>query len=129
MPTTRWITNMKYKSAADLFNESRARITQVTPQETMRLLQSHPETILVDCRESNEWNLARIPGALFIPRGILESNIERAAARDRKIIIYCASGNRSALAAESLEQMGYHDVASMSGGIKGWMSAGGEVES
>lgn len=120
---------MRYKSAADLFNEARARITQVTPQETMRIMQAHPETILVDCREANEWNLTRIPGAIFIPRGILESNIEKAVARDRKIIIYCASGNRSALAADMLEQMGYHDVASMSGGIKGWMSAGGEVES
>lgn len=120
---------MKYKSAAELFDEVRARITQVTPQETMRILQAHPETVLVDCRESNEWNLARIPGAVFIPRGILESGIERSVARDRKVIIYCASGNRSAMAADSLEQMGYHDVASMSGGIKGWIAAGGEVES
>lgn len=120
---------MKYKSAAELFTEARARITQVTPQEAMQERRAHPETILVDCREPNEWNLGRIPGALLMPRGILESSIEKAVARDRKIIIYCASGNRSALAAESLEQMGYHDVSSMSGGIKGWMSIGGEIES
>jgi rhodanese-related sulfurtransferase len=119
---------MPNKTYQDLVRESKTRITEVTARETMQILESQPETVLVDCREPNECALGRIPGALVIPRGVLEQNIERAAARDRKVIIYCASGNRSALAADMLRQMGYVDVASMAGGIRGWVDAGGDVE-
>ena len=119
---------MPHKTATDLFNDARARITQVTPEETMRIRDEHPGTVVLDCREPNEWNLGRVPGALFIPRGILESTIEAAVPRDRKLIIYCASGNRSALAVETLQQMGYADVASMSGGFRGWVDAGGDID-
>lgn len=116
------------KTATDLINEAKARIRQVTAGETMALLGTHPDTILLDCREPNEYNLGHVPGALFIPRGQLESHIEAHVARDRKVVIYCASGNRSALAADTLQQMGYTDAASMSGGFRGWVEAGGEVE-
>lgn len=116
------------KSYSDFVREAKAKITEVTPVETMRIRQAHPQTVLVDCREPNEFALGHIPGALFIPRGVLEQNIERAVSRERKIILYCASGNRSALAAEVLLQMGYTDVASMSGGIRGWVDAGGDID-
>lgn len=119
---------MAFKTATDLVNEAKSRITQVTPQETMRLRDEHPGMVVIDCREPNEWNLGRVPGSVFIPRGILESNIESAVPRDRKVVLYCASGNRSALAAETLVQMGYVDVASMSGGFRGWVEAGGDVD-
>lgn len=115
------------KSYSDFVREAKAKITEVTPAETMRIRQEHPQTVVVDCREPNEFALGHIPGALFIPRGVLEQNIERAVPRDRKVIVYCASGNRSALAADVLLQMGYADVASMSGGIRGWVDAGGEI--
>ena len=78
-------------------------------------------------REQNEWNLGHVPGALNIPAEY-RSNIEAAAPRDRRIVLYCASGNRSAFAAETLQQMGYRDVASMAGGFRGWVEAGGDVE-
>ncbi|HEX4933045.1 MAG TPA: rhodanese-like domain-containing protein [Gemmatimonadaceae bacterium] len=119
---------MTFKTATDLFNESRARIRQVTPEETMRLREADPDLVLLDCREPNEWNLGHVPGAVFIPRGILESNVEAAVPRTARVVIYCASGNRSALATETLLQMGYTDVASMSGGIRGWVAAGGDLE-
>lgn len=115
------------KSYSDFVREAKARVAEVTPAETMRIRQEQPHTVVVDCREPNEFALGHIPGALFIPRGVLEQNIERAVPRDRKVIIYCASGNRSALAADVLLQMGYADVASMSGGIRGWVDAGGEI--
>jgi rhodanese-related sulfurtransferase len=107
------------KSAADLTNEAKARITQVTAQQTMTMQASDPSVVLLDCREPNEYNLGHVTGALFIPRGILETNIEAVAGRDRTIVIYCASGNRSALAADSLQQMGYARVSSMIGGFRG----------
>lgn len=118
---------MTDKSYHDLVREAKTRVKEVTPRETMRLLQEHPETALIDCREPNEFALGYIPGALLIPRGVLEQTIERAVSRDRPVILYCASGNRSALAAEMLRQMGYRDPASMSEGIRGWVDAGGEV--
>ncbi len=119
---------MTYKTATDLINESKARIKQISAAESLQLHESDPATLFIDVREPNEWNLGHIPGALHIPRGILEQNIEAVAPRDRRIVLYCASGNRTALAADALQQMGYTNVASMAGGIRGWAEAGGEIE-
>ncbi len=118
---------MANKSYDDLVRESKTRIREFTPRQTQELLQREPDTVLIDCREPNEFALGHIPGAVFIPRGVLEQTIERAASRERRIVLYCASGNRSALAADVLQQMGYQDVASMSEGIRGWVDQGGEV--
>lgn len=119
---------MTYKSASDLVNECKARIQQISAPESVQLQASDATTLFIDVREPNEWNLGHIPAAVHIPRGILESNIEAAAQRDQRIVLYCASGNRSAFAAETLQQMGYRDVASMAGGFRGWVEAGGDVE-
>jgi sulfur-carrier protein adenylyltransferase/sulfurtransferase len=116
------------KSATDLINEAKARITQVTAQQAMTMQASDPSVVMLDCREPNEHNLGHVTGSLFIPRGILETNIEAVAGRDRTIVIYCASGTRSALAADSLQQMGYTGVSSLIGGFRGWVEAGGDIE-
>jgi rhodanese-related sulfurtransferase len=84
--------------------------------------------VFIDCREPNEFNLGHIPGAILIPRGQLEQNIEALVQRDRRIILYCASGNRSALGADTLQQMGYTDVVSLAAGFRGWFEGGGEVD-
>ena len=119
---------MTHRTGAELIDEAKSRIREVTPDEAMRQAESNSSTVFLDCREANEWNLAHIPGAVFIPRGSLETKVEAIIPRDSKVIIYCASGNRSAFAAETLGQMGYGDVASMKGGIRAWVDAGGEVE-
>lgn len=119
---------MPFKTATELFEESRARITEVSPEAAMALRESHPDAVFLDCREPNEWNLGRVMGALFIPRGILETNVEAAIPRDRKVVIYCSSGNRSALAVETLLLLGYTDVTSLAGGFRGWAEAGGEID-
>lgn len=117
---------MTDKSANEMVEEAKARIRQVTATEAMR--EAADGSVLIDCREPNEWNLARIPGAVFIPLGQLEQKVEALVPRDAKIIVYCARGNRSALGADTLNGMGYSDVASMAGGITGWVDAGGEIE-
>jgi rhodanese-related sulfurtransferase len=115
------------KTYHDLVKEAKTRVREVTARETMQLLDAEQQPVLLDVREPNECALGRIPGAVIIPRGVLEQNVERVVPRDRKVIIYCASGNRSALAADVLQQMGYADVASLAGGIRGWVDQGGEV--
>jgi rhodanese-related sulfurtransferase len=118
---------MPHKTYQDFVREAKTRVAEVSATDTRRVMEEHPGTVLLDCREPNEFALGYIPGAVLLPRGVLEQNIERAVPRDRKIIIYCASGNRSALAADVLQQMGYRDVASMAGGIRSWVDAGGEI--
>ncbi len=118
---------MTVKTGADLVDEAKERVKQVSPADAMR--DRNDETVFLDVREPNEWNLAHVPGALHLPRGNLESKVESMIPRDQKVVIYCASGNRSALAADAMQQMGYTDVASLSGGFRGWADSGGQVES
>lgn len=90
---------------------------------------NHEDFILVDCREKDEYQLGHIPNALFIPRGVLEMTIERQAPdRDKPIVVYCAGGGRSAMAAFALKKMGYKDVASMEGGFEAWKRSSLPVE-
>ena len=119
---------MVQKSAADLIKDAKARIKEVTPRDVMSMVERGDDVALVDVREDREWNLGHLPRAVHMSRGTLEGKIETAIPRERKVVLYCASGNRSALAADMLQQMGYADVASMSGGFKGWVDAGGEVD-
>ena len=105
---------MTEKTAANLIEEAKQRIKEVTPVEAMEMHAADPAIVYLDCREPMEWNLGHIPGAIFIPRGNLESKVKATIPREKRIIIYCARGNRSALAADTMQQMGYTDVASMS---------------
>lgn len=85
--------------------------------------------VIVDVREKDEWLEGFIPGALWIPRGFLELRIEdKVPERDREIVLYCAGGTRSALAARSLADLGYKNVTSMAGGFTAWKRAGLDFE-
>jgi rhodanese-related sulfurtransferase len=116
------------KSAQQLAAEVRARIREVSPAEVRERIARGDRITLLDVRDQAEVNLGKLPGAMHISRGTLEGKVEAAIPRDADVVIYCASGNRSAFAAETLQQMGYGKVASMSGGIRGWAESGGEVE-
>ena len=87
------------KTGSDLIAEAKTRIRQVTVAEVQQALAGAAAPLVIDCREPQETNLGRIPGALVIPRGVLETKIEAVAPRDADIVLYCASGNRSAPAA------------------------------
>ena len=119
---------MDRKSGTDLINEAKTRIREVTPQQVKEMRARGEHAVYLDVREPNEWNLGHLPGAMHIPRGNLETKVEAAIPRDRKVVIYCAGGNRSALAADTLQAMGYGDVMSMSGGFTGWAQSGGDVD-
>src|SRR4051812_23052585 len=85
---------------------------------------------IVDVRETEEYSVGHLPGAKHVPRGYLETRIEGAVPdRSQRVILYCASGNRSALAAHTLEhELGYQNVESMTGGITLWKDRGYEVD-
>jgi rhodanese-related sulfurtransferase len=119
---------MTVKSGAEMVNEAKRRIREISVREVLAMQEHGEPAVYLDVREPNEWNLGRLPQATFLPRGNLESGIEQRVPRDTKVIIYCARGNRSALAADTLQQMGYNDVYSMAGGFGAWVDAGGEVE-
>lgn len=116
------------KTGAQLVAEAKARIKEVSAKDVMERQQRGEEVTLLDVRDLQEVNLGKIPGTLHISRGNLETKVEAQIPRDAHVVIYCASGNRSAFAAETLAQMGYTDVASMAGGFRAWVEAGGDVE-
>ena len=119
---------MTQKSGMDLINEAKQRIREVSPQDVQQMQRDGADVVYLDVREPNEWNLGRVPGAMHIPRGTLETKVEQMVPRDREVVIYCAGGNRSALAADTLQQMGYDKVSSMAGGWRDWVQSGGTVE-
>lgn len=107
----------------------RARVKEVSIDEVERRLRAKAEGKdrfeLVDVREESEFAAGRIPGAVHLGRGVIERDIEKAIPDpDTDIVLYCGGGFRSALAAESLEKMGYTKVSSMAGGWRGWKEAG-----
>jgi molybdopterin/thiamine biosynthesis adenylyltransferase/rhodanese-related sulfurtransferase len=97
-----------------------------TPDVDIAGLQSERERpVLIDCREADEHAQGAIPGAIWIPRGFLESKIEKCVAtRDTPIVVYCASGNRSLFAQRTLSELGYTNVRSLAGGFSAWKRAG-----
>jgi sulfur-carrier protein adenylyltransferase/sulfurtransferase len=115
-------------TGAEVIRKIRSQVEEVDPSEVRQHLGNG--VVLVDVRESEEWDAGHIPGAKHVPRGYLESRIEGAVAdRSQRVVIYCASGQRSALAANTLrEQLGYENVASMNGGITLWKDRGYDVE-
>src|SRR3954449_968518 len=111
------------KSYADLLREARAQIREVTAQDVVAL--PADAATVIDVREDSEWEQGHLPGALHISKSYVEQQIEGAVPdRDAPVVLYCAGGVRSLFAAQTLEQLGYTNVASMSGGFQAWQSGG-----
>ncbi len=115
-------------SGAEFIRQVKSQIDEVDPGQVHEVLGNG--AVIVDVRETEEVAQGKIPGAVHVPRGYLESRIEGAAPdRSQRVVLYCASGNRSALAAKTLqEDLGYENVESMTGGITLWKDRGYEVE-
>jgi sulfur-carrier protein adenylyltransferase/sulfurtransferase len=112
----------------ELLQQVRAEISEVDAPQARELIDSG-EPVVLDVREQDEWDEGHIPGALHIPRGNLESRVERTVPeQSRRIVVYCSAGNRSAFAAKTLEELGYDDVVSLAGGFTDWKRNGFPVE-
>jgi rhodanese-related sulfurtransferase len=123
------------KSAAELVREANASVDKIGAEEAGSLV-SDDDVQFVDVREAEELAAqGRVPGAVHAPRGLLEFYADPQSpyhkpelASGKRLVLYCASGGRSALAAKTLKDMGIDRVANMLGGFNGWKQAEGEIE-
>ena len=107
-----------------LVAEAKKNITEISPPEAAAKSKSG-EGVIVDVREKDEWDEEHIPCAIHLSRGTIELDIEEKVPDSNAMIIcHCGGGGRSALAAESLQKMGYKNARSMAGGFKAWKAAG-----
>jgi rhodanese-related sulfurtransferase len=123
------------KGAMDLVKEAKAQVENLSPEQVAAELESG-DAVLVDLREPQELETTGvIPGSIHAPRGMLEFYADPSLpyhkeelTPERRVILHCASGGRSALAAKTLKEMGYRDVAHLDGGIKAWQEEGRATE-
>jgi molybdopterin/thiamine biosynthesis adenylyltransferase/rhodanese-related sulfurtransferase len=114
----------------ELLQQVKGEIDEVDSTQALDSLRdSERGCVIVDVREREEWDEGHLPGAVHVPRGHLESRIESAAPdKSRPVLVYCASGNRSAFAAKTLEELGYDQVVSLAGGFTDWKRNGNPFE-
>lgn len=121
------------ETPADLLTEARNTVPEMTAEEAKEKLDSGEVDLIVDVREPAEWEAGHIPGALHAPRGMIEwyadpsyanHQSQLVEARDKNVVIQCASGGRSLLAAQSLQRLGFKKVSSMKGGFTDWSAKG-----
>ena len=123
------------KSLMDLVSAARGRILEID-SAALRDELAAGDLLLVDVREPDEHRLGHLPGAVLIPRGTIEPaadlhfpkrHPELSQARKRRVVLYCGTGGRSALACDVLQEMGFENVASLAGGYAAWQGAEFEV--
>jgi rhodanese-related sulfurtransferase len=119
-------------SAKDMLAAANASVPKISPEEARDLIAKG--ALVVDVRDGTEVANGKVKGAVHAQRGLIEFKADPempshdpAFQKDRTVIVYCASGGRSAMAGKTLQDMGYTDVRNL-GGFKGWVDAGGEVE-
>ena len=111
-------------------DDAKSRVREISATDTQQRMRANGDAKLIDVREDKEWDAAHAAGSVHLGKGIIERDIETAVPdKDTELILYCGGGYRSALAADSLQRMGYTNVFSMAGGWRAWQEAGGEIES
>ena len=110
------------KTIEEIVKQAKAEITEINVADAKSL--AGGETVFIDVREPPEWKDGTVPGALTIPRGVLEwksGDEESLKNKSVPVVVYCRSGGRSALAAQSLQQLGFDNVKSLAGGYQAWI--------
>lgn len=104
-----------------IVDDARSRVQETNVDEVKRKLDGGEKFVLVDVREESEYAKDHLPGAIHMGKGIIERDIEsRVPGLNTPMVLYCGGGFRSALAADNLQKMGYTNVVSMDGGVRGW---------
>jgi rhodanese-related sulfurtransferase len=108
-----------------IVEDARKRVKETNVDEVKQKLDRGEKFLLIDVREESEYAADHLPGAVHLSKGIIERDVEsRVPELNTKMILYCGGGYRSALAADNLQKMGYTNVISMDGGIRGWREKG-----
>ncbi|HYL77090.1 MAG TPA: rhodanese-like domain-containing protein [Bryobacteraceae bacterium] len=108
-----------------LVQDAKSRIKEMSVEQLKELQSSAEKFTLIDVREDNEWTAGHATGAMHLSKGVIERDIEsKVPQKDAKLVLYCGSGSRSALAADALMKMGYSNVFSLAGGIGAYKNAG-----
>lgn len=108
-----------------IVDDARSRVRETNVDEVKKRMDRGDKLLLVDVREESEYAKDHLPGAIHLGKGVIERDIEqRVPDLNREMILYCGGGYRSALAADNLQKMGYSNVISMDGGIRGWREKG-----
>ncbi len=108
-----------------IVNDAKSRIREIGIDDVKQKLDDGDKFLLVDVREESEFAKGHLPGAIPLGKGIIERDIEtRIPDVDAPIVLYCGGGFRSAIAADNLQKMGYTNVLSMDGGVRGWQERG-----
>jgi rhodanese-related sulfurtransferase len=109
----------------NLVQDAKSRIRETDVQTVKKQLDAGEKIVVVDVREESEWARGHIPGAVYIGKGVIERDIEQKVPdKNATLVLYCGGGFRSALAADSLQKMGYKNAISMDGGWRGWTESG-----
>ena len=112
-----------------LVQDAKGRVRETDVDEVKARLDRGDKFHLVDVREDSEWAKDHLPGAVHLGKGVLERDVEQKVPdTDTPLILYCGGGFRSALAADNLQKMGYTNVISMDGGMRGWRQGGNPEE-
>ena len=108
-----------------IVQDAKSRIRETDVQTVKKQLDAGEKIVVVDVREESEWARGHIPGAVYIGKGVIERDIEQKVPdKNATLVLYCGGGFRSALAADSLQKMGYKNAISMDGGWRGWTESG-----
>jgi len=108
-----------------IVDDAKKRIRELSVDEVKEKLDKREKFLLIDVREESEWAKGHLPGAIHVGKGIIERDIEeRVPDVNTPLVLYCGGGFRSALAADNLQKMGYKNVLSMDGGVRGWREKG-----
>jgi len=116
------------KTAHDLVLQAKAHVREINLQDADEAIRQ--ADVLIDVREADEFAAGHLPGAVLVPRGLLEFKLSGTPAlsgRDLKVVLYCKTSGRAALAAQAMQAMGYLNVSSLAGGFDAWAAAGKSV--
>jgi rhodanese-related sulfurtransferase len=108
-----------------LVEDAKSRVRETKVDEIKARLDRGEKFVLVDVREESEWQKDHLPGAIHMGKGVIERDVEQKVPDLKtELVLYCGGGFRSALAADNLQKMGYTNVISMDGGVRGWREKG-----
>jgi rhodanese-related sulfurtransferase len=108
-----------------IVDDAKQRVRETTVDQIKSRLDRGDKFVLVDVREESEWQKDHLPGAIHMSKGVIERDVEQKVPDlNAEMVLYCGGGFRSALAADNLQKMGYTNVISMDGGVRGWREKG-----